>query len=100
MGEGENASIFSCFHNVCKRLLFTVVSFLPGEQIFDSFEFKALADDKINVTQKFKIFFGWVENILVRGENAVYQHFLLFPKCFQEPSSSRVIKSRDCVVKS
>ena len=27
-----------------------------------------------------------IENILGKGENAGYQHFLLFPKCFQKPS--------------
>ena len=27
------------------------------------------------------------ENILGKGENAGYQHFLLFPKCFQKPPS-------------
>ena len=25
-----------------------------------------------------------VENIMGKGENAVYQHFLLFPHCFQK----------------
>ena len=28
----------------------------------------------------------WVENIVGKGENAVYQHFLLFPQCFQKDS--------------
>ena len=28
-----------------------------------------------------------VENILEKGENAGYQHFLLFQKCFQKPPS-------------
>ena len=27
-----------------------------------------------------------VENIVRKGENAGYQHFLLFPQCFQEVS--------------
>ena len=27
-----------------------------------------------------------VENILGKEENAGYQHFLLFPQCFQKPS--------------
>ena len=26
----------------------------------------------------------WVENILGKGENAGYQHFFLFPQCFQK----------------
>ena len=33
-----------------------------------------------------------VENILGKGENAGYQHFLLFPKCFQKPSSLGFLK--------
>ena len=30
--------------------------------------------------------FGRVENIVGKGENAGYQHFLLFPQCFQKHS--------------
>ena len=39
---------------------------------------KACADDKINVTQKLKVVRELVENIVVKGENAGYHHFLLF----------------------
>ena len=28
-----------------------------------------------------------VENTVEKGENAGYQHFLLFPQCFPKPSS-------------
>ena len=39
-----------------------------------------------------------------KGENAGYQHFLLFPQCFQSASfmggGGGRIKSWDCVVKS
>ena len=58
--------------------------------------------NKLNVTQKLKLVTERVENILEKGENAEnagYQHFLLFPKYFQRASSSRVVKSPDCVVK-
>ena len=30
--------------------------------------------------------FDRVENIVGKGENAGYQHFLLFPQCFEEAS--------------
>ena len=40
---------------------------------------KALADDKMNVTENLKFDFGRVEKIVGKGENAGYQHFLLFP---------------------
>ena len=41
-------------------------------------------------TQKLKFVFGWVESILGKGENAGYQHFLLFPKCFQKHLPRRI----------
>ena len=40
------------------------------------------------------------ENIVGKGENAGYQHFLLFPRCFQKAAFLGVVISRDCVVKS
>ena len=46
-----------------------------------------------------KFVFGSVENIAGKGENAGYQHFLLFPQCFQKGYFLRVVKNRDCVVK-
>ena len=33
-----------------------------------------------------------VENIVGKGENAGYQHFLLFPGCFQKASFSGSLK--------
>ena len=33
--------------------------------------------------------FDRVENTVGKGENAGYQHFALFPKCFPKPSSLR-----------
>ena len=75
------------------------VKSLPNDKIFDWSKLKVFADNKINVNQKLKFDLGRVENIVRKGENAGYQHFLLFPQCFQKVSL-RVIKSRDCVVKS
>ena len=53
---------------------------------------KAFADDKINVNQRMKFDMGRVENIVGKGENAGYQHFLLFPQCFPKPSSLGSLK--------
>ena len=52
--------------------------------------------NKMNVTQQFKFVLerDQVENILGKGENAGYQHFLLFPKCFQKPPSLQSLKIR------
>ena len=44
---------------------------------------KLKAEDKINLTHKLEFDFERVENIVGKGENAGYQHFLLFPQCFQ-----------------
>ena len=55
---------------------------------------KALIDNKINVTRTLKFVLGRVENILRKGENAGYQHFLLFPKCFQKPLALGLLKLR------
>ena len=38
-----------------------------------------------------------VENIVEKGENAGYQHFLLFPQCFQKLFLSGLLR-QDCVV--
>ena len=39
--------------------------------------------NKIYVTWKLKFFLGKVENIVGKGENAGYQHFLLFQQCLK-----------------
>ena len=64
---------------------------LPKDKILDWTKLKAFADDKINVTEKLKSVLGRVENIVGKGENARYQHFLLFPQCFQNIQFSSAI---------
>ena len=46
-----------------------------------------------------KLVFETVKNIVRKGENVGYLHFLLFPQCFKKATFFRVVKSRDCVVK-
>ena len=65
---------------------------LPHNKISDWSKLKAFADDKLNATEKLKFVLGRVENIVGKGENAGYQHFLLFPQCFQKPSLSGSLK--------
>ena len=38
--------------------------------------------------KKMIVVLEWVENIAGKGENADYQHFLLFPQYFQKPRLS------------
>ena len=73
--------------------MITSIHSLPDDEILDRSTLKVFADDKLNVTKK-KINFvlGRVENIVGKGENAGYQHFLLFPQCFQKASFSGSLK--------
>ena len=47
---------------------------------------KVFSDNKVNATNMMFPVFDKVENIVGKGENAGYQHFLLFPQCFQKAS--------------
>ena len=49
-------------------------------KILDLSKLKAFADDKIYVTEKKKLALERVENLVGKGENAGYQHFLFFPQ--------------------
>ena len=69
---------------------------LSNDTILGMSKFKASADDKFDVAEMIEFVFKRVENTLGKGENAVYQHFLLFLQCFLP----WVVKSQDCVVKS
>ena len=75
-----------------KFLQKVLLNSLPHNKILDWSKLKAFADDKLNATEKLKFVLGRVENIVGKGENAGYQHFLLFPQCFQKPSLSGSLK--------
>ena len=53
----------------------------PNRKVLDMTKLKAFADDKLNAAK-----------IIISG----YQHFLLFPQCFQKPSSLWSLKSGLC----
>ena len=63
----------------------TYLNASQNDKVLDWSKFKALADDKINVTENLKFVLGRVENFEGKGENAGYQDFY------------RVFKSHDCV---
>ena len=58
----------------------------PNDKFLDWSNLKAFADDKMKVAEKLKFVLGGGENIVGKVENAGYQHFLLFPQCFQNAS--------------
>ena len=65
---------------------------LPNNKIFDLTKVKAFADDIVQVAQVMIFSFDMVENIVGKGENGGYQHFLLFPQCFLKASLSGSLK--------
>ena len=52
---------------------------LANDKILHWSRLKAFADDKLKVAKIMISVFDNVENIVWKGQNAGYQHFLLFP---------------------
>ena len=69
---------------------------VPNDKILDWSKLKASADDN----EKLNFSLGKLEKIVGKGENADYQHFLLFPQYFQKLSIFRIVTSRASVLKS
>ena len=57
---------------------------LPKDKILDRSNLKALTDNKTNVIEKLKFILGTIENMVEKGENADYQHFLLYKQSMSE----------------
>ena len=77
---------------VSRNTLSPLLTLYQTTKFWISPNFTAFADDKIIVTHELKFMLGRVENIVGKGENAGYQHFLLFPQCFQKLSFPEVLK--------
>ena len=88
-------SNFSFSHSVFNRLLLQTHKnqglFERGLTHYRTTKTKALADDKIKMTENLTFVLGRVENT-VGKENVGYQHFLLFPQCFLKASFSGASK--------
>ena len=97
---GELSTIFIEFDIVvCKPfqfgkiLKFVVqgrVNSLPFNKIFDLSKFKGFSGNTLMLDQILRFALYRMENIVEKGENARYQHFLLFPQCFLRLKSSRL----------
>ena len=72
---------------------------VPNDKILVRSKFKALADGKINVTEKLKFVLGRVENTVGKGEKCWLPAFSPFPAMFSKAFFFRVVKTPDCVVK-
>ena len=64
---------------------------LPNDKSLDLSNSKAFTDDNLCAVQLICLPV-LVENIVGKGENAGYQHFLLFPQCFQKASFPASLK--------
>ena len=73
---------------------YPVFNSLQNDKILDWPNLKAFADDKINVTKGLKFVLGREENNVGKGENAGYQHFLLFLRCFQKVLKVGIVQER------
>ena len=88
-GKELNIFILHLFRNK-----FLQIISLPNDKILEQYNLKYFADDKINVIYVKNLVLGRAENIVGKGENAGYQHFLLFPQCFQKASLSGSLRVR------
>ena len=67
--------------------------FLPNDKFFNRSKLKALAENKISVTENLKLVLGRVENIMGKRRKCWLQHFLLFPMMFSKGPFERLVKS-------
>ena len=61
---------------------------LANDKILNWSKLKTFTEDNMNEPQMIICVFDREENIVGKGENAGYQHFLFFPQCSQAPSFS------------
>ena len=55
---------------------------LPNIEIVDQSKLKAFADNKIDPTQKWNLFWKEKKTMWEKQKKAGFQHFLLFTRCF------------------
>ena len=89
-----NSCIILVYEKNCFRLVWVrstwvspPFSSLPNDKILDQPKLKAFADGNRDVVEIMISLLDRVENTVGKGENAGYQHCLLFPQCFPKLSS-------------
>ena len=63
------------------------MNFLPQNKVAHISNLKPFAKNKLDVAQVIEFVFERIENLVAKGENAGYHHFILFPQFFQMSSS-------------
>ena len=96
--------VFSSLQIMFSKTFFhRIFNSLPKRQILRLVQNESTCRLQNKCKEKQKFSLGWVtrvENIVGKGENAGYQHFLLFPQCFQKASCSGSLKVGNGRVKS
>ena len=59
---------------------------LPNDKILTLSKLRTFAEGYFNLAEMVPFFSDTVDIFVRNGENAGYQHFLLFPQCFQKAS--------------
>ena len=72
--------------NVGYKYISQMLNPSPNDKILNVTKLKAFTDNKINVAKMMISVFDRLENIMGKEESAGYQHFLLYPPCFQKAS--------------
>ena len=75
-----NSISINLLHCVCVQLL--IVNPLRNKKFLDVTKLKTFVDEKLDVAKMTNSLFNTAENAVGKGENAGYQHFLLFQQCF------------------
>ena len=72
----------------------TLTLLIPNIKILDWSNLNTFANDTKYVSEKSKFvkLSGRVENIMGKGEIAGYQHFLIFPQCFQKARGQQKVE--------
>ena len=87
----QRQRLYCELHLTCSLHKISINSF-PHDKILGSSKLKAFTDNNINVTESLEFVLGKYDKIVGKGDNAGYQHFLLFPQCFQKASHTRSLK--------
>ena len=81
-------------------MLSKIVNSLPNDSFLDQSILKALADDKVNLAEKIEICFGKERKHIPKRRKCWSPVFTPFSTMFSKGLFFKVVKSRDCVVKS
>ena len=88
MGKREKVLVIIIFS--FSNYVFEGLLFQGGLTLYQRTNWKHL--QTTGLAEKWKFVMGKVEIIVGNGENVGYQHFLLFPQCFQKASFQGLLK--------